>query len=99
MDSLLGVSHELLQLILAELEAEDLARLRQCCRSLRHFIGHNTLLWKSVYLRNYVSRSSAIPALAFSHRCVLGHTSTAIWSSRAVLGRRIEEARQSAQGA
>ena len=54
MSKLLDVSSELLNGIFQEVDPEDLAGLARTCRQLNTFIKNNRLLWKYLYLRNYV---------------------------------------------
>lgn len=51
---LLNLPLEVLHRVLGNVDPQDLGRLC-CCRALNGFIKGNRLLWKELYLRNFVS--------------------------------------------
>lgn len=52
---LLNMPDEVLHHTLTEVNPQDLGRLSQCCQRLYTFIGTNQLLFKEIYLKNWVS--------------------------------------------
>jgi len=54
MPALLDQSNEVLHLILSHANPADLGPLSRTCRSLSTFIQNNDLLWKELYLQNWV---------------------------------------------
>ena len=61
--NLLGLPPEVLHGILRNTDPQDLARLC-CCRTLYDFIKNDWLLYKELYLRNFVKLS---PKLCLCH--------------------------------
>jgi hypothetical protein len=61
MSELLSLCPEILHGIFQEVNPEDLATLSKTCRFLSLFIKNDRLLWKDLYVRNYVSRVQSIP--------------------------------------
>ena len=59
MAQLLSQCHEVLNGIFQGVEPEDLASLSKTCRLLNSFIRNDRLLWKDVYLKNYVRHHKA----------------------------------------
>lgn len=55
--SLLDLPYEVLHRILTNIDPPDLARLN-CCRALGSFIRSDRLLWKELYLKDFVSHLS-----------------------------------------
>lgn len=55
MAELLGLCHELQHEILKEVDPQDLAALSGSCKTFNGYIKNNRLLWKDVYLQNFVS--------------------------------------------
>ncbi|KAK0259756.1 hypothetical protein LTS09_005598 [Friedmanniomyces endolithicus] len=53
MTALLGLSHELLHCIFAEVDPADLAALALTCQDLHSYIRGNKLLHKDIYVRRY----------------------------------------------
>lgn len=51
--NLLDLPHEVLHSILLNTDPQDLANIC-CCHALSDFIRHDRLLYKELYLRNYV---------------------------------------------
>jgi hypothetical protein len=65
MPSLLSIPRELLQDVLMEVNSDDLGRLSRCGKELHVFIANNRLLWKELYLRNFVGiQSYNLPTMA-----------------------------------
>ncbi len=56
MAQLLSQCHEVLNGIFQGVDPEDLASLSKTCRLFNGFIKNDRLLWKDMYLRNYVRR-------------------------------------------
>jgi hypothetical protein len=56
MSQILSLCPEILNGIFQEVNPEDLGSLSKTCRLLHLFIKNDRLLWKELYLRNYVSR-------------------------------------------
>ena len=54
--ALLDLCHEVLHAVLEQVQPEDLGRLSRCCKTLDSFIRCNRLLWRELYLKNFVSR-------------------------------------------
>ena len=54
---LLDLPHEVLHRILANVDPQDLGRVC-CCRALNGFIKENRLLWRELYIKNFVSNFS-----------------------------------------
>jgi len=54
MSYLLNMPDEVLHHILTEVNPQDLGRLSQSCQRLYTFIGTNQLLFKEIYLKNWV---------------------------------------------
>jgi hypothetical protein len=68
MSQLLTQPPEILHNILQQVDPEDLASLSKTCQTLRHFIQNDRLLWKSQYLRHFVSHPSPIlSSVSLSH--------------------------------
>lgn len=55
--NLLDLPYEVLHRILTNIDPSDLARLC-CCRALDSFIKSDRLLWKELYLRDFVGHLS-----------------------------------------
>ena len=64
MSQLLGLCPEVLHAIFQEVNPEDLASLSKTCRLLNLVVKDDGLLWKDVYLRNYVSQAQSIQVSA-----------------------------------
>lgn len=64
MSQLLGLCPEVLHGIFQEVNPEDLASLSKTCRLLNLVVKNDGLLWKDVYLRNYVSQAQSIQVSA-----------------------------------
>lgn len=58
--NLLTLPLEIAYCILVETSAEDVARLCCCCHTLNNYIRNNRLLFKGLYLRNFVRKTSNI---------------------------------------
>lgn len=54
MPLLLDVCHEILHDIFVNVEPADLGRLSQTCKPFNSFIKGNRILWRDMYLGNYV---------------------------------------------
>ncbi len=52
--SLLDLPYEVLHRILVNIDPPELSRLC-CCRALNSFIKNDRLLWKELYLKDFVS--------------------------------------------
>lgn len=52
--NLLGLPHEVLHGIIIRVNPEDIASLC-CCTTLSNYIKNNQLLFKEIYLANFVS--------------------------------------------
>ena len=57
--NLLGLPPEVLHCILSNTDPQDLAQLC-CCRTLYDFIKNDWLLYKELYLRNFVKMSQKL---------------------------------------
>ena len=60
MSQLLSLCPEILHGIFQEVNPEDLASLSKTCRLLNLIVKNDGLLWKDLYLRNYVSQAQSI---------------------------------------
>ena len=69
--NLLNLPPEVLHAILVLAEPDDLARLC-CCRTLYEYIKGNGLLFKQVYLRNFVSATSVDIFVASPEKLLAG---------------------------
>ena len=50
---LLSLPHEVLHHIFSKVDAQDIAALR-CCRALKVYVNDDTLLFKELYLQQFV---------------------------------------------
>ena len=57
----LGLPPEVLHCIFTNVTPIDLARLSQCCHTVRDFLRNDWLLAKKVYLQHFVSDHSGMP--------------------------------------
>ena len=60
--NLLDLPPEVLHSIIANTDAQDLARLC-CCRTLNDFIKYDRLLYKELYLKNFVIFASNLSTM------------------------------------
>jgi hypothetical protein len=59
--ALLDFCHEILHNILIHLLPADLASVSRTCRGFNTYIKGNRLLWRDLYVLNFVSRDTAGP--------------------------------------
>ena len=81
MSQLLGLCPEVLNAIFLEVNPEDLASLSKTCRLFYLFIKNDRLLWRELYLREYVSGIKEISSIRSPTNASMSRIT--FWSSRA----------------